>query len=84
MSYAEDQVMDKKPSTQEGARLPNPTIQFQDVETRPAPLATRAWYHVPRVGEYVDLGADGHGQVDTVAWTDEKIIVVLRGSGRRE
>lgn len=67
----------------EGARISNPTVVFKP-DLVATPMAHRIWYHVPRVGDFVDLGADGHGVVDSVTWTDLHVIVTLQQSGRRE
>jgi len=57
----------------EGARLQNPTIRFRSDRD----ITPRIWYHVPRIGDFVDLGPDGSGRVTDVCWTVHEIIVDL-------
>jgi hypothetical protein len=59
---------------QGGARVPNPTLVFRRADG--THLATRIWYHVPRVDEIVEFD-DVSYTVDTVTWTDDEVVIIL-------
>lgn len=57
------------------------TIRFEAIHPLEFERFERYWYHVPRVGDHVQIenrGMTVHGQVKTVFWSDDHVTVRLR------
>lgn len=59
-----------------GPSNPTPLVTIRFVDDSGDELAVLFWYHVPRVGEFVDLG-ETFGIVRSVRWSTQGAEILL-------